>query len=71
MAASFNARESPALGELFSDADLCGQEFANDVASGWKRTGFARTKAFAGLVKAIAQGDRTLEVQILRSWGIR
>lgn len=71
MAASFNARESPALGQLFSESDLCGQEFAADVAAGWKRTGFTKTRAFTGLVKAIAQGDRTLEDKILRSWGIR
>lgn len=58
-------------GKLFPDADLCGQEFADDVAAGWARSGFTRTVAFTGLVKAVSRGDLALEDAILRRWGVR
>lgn len=66
MDTSHNAGEQPARGQLFRDVDLHGRELARDLE--W--FSFVRTEAFEELVKAISKGDRSLENQILRRWGI-
>lgn len=47
--------------------DLRGPHLAEVVAG----LADAQPSTFATLVKAVAQGDRALEDQIFRSWGVR
>lgn len=61
-----HARSEPSERELLRDINLRRWNLAVDL----ERLGYARTDAFEELVKAIAKGSRTLETQILRSWGI-
>lgn len=67
MGASNNAGDEIARGPLFCDLNLCGRS-ASYVCN-W--LSYTKPYAFYELVKAITKGNRTLEGEILRCWGIR
>lgn len=68
MVASDHVGKSMSHRERFSDADLCGREFVDDVRGFWRRN--VSSRAFAGLVKAIALEDSSLEAAILCRWRV-
>lgn len=79
------ARIKPARGQFVRDPDLFGRVSADgqeprlrdlnlgatDLAKDLRDVAFARPDGFTRLVEAIAPGDRALQGQILRYWGIR
>lgn len=73
------ARIKPALGQCVPDADLHRRGptinevdlFDIRLREAISVTAYTRPEGFTELVKAIAPGNRTLQNQILRMWGIR
>lgn len=66
MDTSNNAGGITPQGQRILDVDLLGSTLAADL----RLAAFARPDGFKALVKAISQGNRTVEITLLRSWGV-
>lgn len=65
-----NAGSGVSFGQYLRDFDILGRT-PSEIARGVSELAYSRPEAFTALAKAIAPGNRALEDQILRMWGIR
>lgn len=64
-----NARSELSFGQFIRDFDILGRPLA--FHHQFRTFAYTQPEALTALVKAITQGNTTLENQVLRHWGIR